>query len=91
MAETAPVRPATRYARSGEVKIAYQVLGEGPPDLVFVPPQVTDVELLWNVRPWADFHRRFAELGRVIVFDKRGTGKSDRVTGIPDVATGLTR
>jgi class 3 adenylate cyclase len=87
MAETAPGRPTTRYAQSGEVKLAYQVLGEGPPDLVFVPPQVTDVELLWNVRPWAEFHHRFAKLGRVIVFDKRGTGKSDRLTRIPDMET----
>jgi class 3 adenylate cyclase len=87
MAETPLVQPATRYARSGDIKIAYQVLGEGPPDLVFVPPQVTHVELLWKVRRWADFHHRFAKLGRVIVFDKRGTGKSERVTGIPDVET----
>ena len=77
--------PETRYARSGDVSIAYQVFGEGPFDIVFAPAQVTHVELQWKVRRWAAFNERFARLGRVIVFDKRGTGMSDRHVGIPDI------
>jgi class 3 adenylate cyclase/pimeloyl-ACP methyl ester carboxylesterase len=75
--------PETRYARSGGVSIAYQVFGDGPFDIVFAPAQVTHVELQWKVRRWAAFNERFAKLGRVIVFDKRGTGMSDRHVGIP--------
>ena len=77
--------PETRYARSGDVRIAYQVFGAGPFDIVFAPSQVSHVELQWKVRPWAAFYERFAKLGRVIVLDKRGTGLSDRSVGIPDM------
>ncbi len=77
--------PQTKYAKSGDVSVAYQVFGKGPFDIVFAPSQVTHVELQWKVRPWAAFFERLADLGRVIVFDKRGTGMSDRVVGIPDM------
>jgi pimeloyl-ACP methyl ester carboxylesterase len=77
--------PETRYARSGDVSIAYQVFGEGPFDVVFAPSLVTHVELQWKVRPWAEFNERLGRLGRLIVFDKRGTGMSDRAVGIPDI------
>jgi class 3 adenylate cyclase/alpha-beta hydrolase superfamily lysophospholipase len=77
--------PETRYTRSGDVSIAFQVFGDGPFDIVFAPAQVTHVELQWKVRPWAAFYERLAKLGRVIVFDKRGTGLSDRKVGIPDM------
>jgi class 3 adenylate cyclase len=77
--------PETRYTRSGDVTIAYQVFGEGPFDIVFAPSQVSHIELQWRVRPWAAFYERFARLARVIVFDKRGTGLSDRNVGIPDM------
>ncbi len=77
--------PETRFARSGEVRIAYQVFGEGPFDIIFAPSLVTHVELQWKVRPWAAFNERLGRLGRVIVFDKRGTGMSDRAVGIPDI------
>lgn len=73
--------PEPRYARSGDLSIAYQVVGEGPPDILFVPGFVSNVELMWDV-PW--IHRmleRLASLGRVIFFDKRGTGLSDRTLG----------
>ena len=69
--------PETRYAESGDVRIAYQVFGEGPLDIVFAPSLVTHVELQWKIRPWAAFFERLGQLGRVIVFDKRGTGMSD--------------
>jgi class 3 adenylate cyclase len=82
-----PVEPETRYARSGDVSIAYQVLGEGPFDLVRVPPFVSHVELEWQVPGMAAFHRRFASFCRLIRFDKRGTGMSDRVSGAPTLET----
>ena len=81
---TLPV-PETRFADSDGVRIAYQVFGEGPRDIVFAPSLVTHVELQWRVRPWAEFYERLARLGRVIVFDKRGTGMSDRAVGIPHI------
>jgi class 3 adenylate cyclase/pimeloyl-ACP methyl ester carboxylesterase len=78
-------RPEVRYANSGGVRIAYQVFGEGPFDIVVAPSLVTHVELQWKVRQWAEFNERLGRLGRVIVFDKRGTGMSDRTVGIPDI------
>ena len=75
--------PETRYARSGDVMIAYQVLGEGPFDVVFTPGTVSHVELYWEAAGVAALLRGVAEHARVLVFDKRGTGLSDRVTGAP--------
>jgi len=75
--------PETRYARSGDVMIAYQVLGEGPFDVVFVPGTVSHVEVYWEAAGVAGLLRGVAEHARVLVFDKRGTGLSDRVTGAP--------
>ena len=71
--------PETRYARSGDVSIAYQVTGEGPCDLVWVQGFVTNVELGWQMPTLAAFNRRLAKFCRLIRFDKRGTGMSDRV------------
>ena len=79
--------PETRYARSGDVSIAYQVLGDGPFDLVHVPGFVSHVELSWNVPGQAEFARRLASFSRLIRFDKRGTGMSDRVEGAPTLET----
>jgi class 3 adenylate cyclase len=75
--------PETRYARSGDVSIAYQVLGEGPFDVVIAPSWVSHVELQWEAAGWAALLRGIAEHARVLVFDKRGTGMSDRVAGAP--------
>jgi class 3 adenylate cyclase len=74
--------PETRYARSGDVSIAYQVLGEGPFDVVVAPAWITHVELQWEPASWAALLRGIAEHARVLVFDKRGTGLSDRVAGV---------
>jgi pimeloyl-ACP methyl ester carboxylesterase len=71
--------PETRYARSGDVNIAYQVFGGGPLDLVFVPGWVSHVEESWEYPSLAAFLRRLATFARVITFDKRGTGLSDAV------------
>jgi len=73
----------TRYARSGDVMIAYQVMGEGPFDVVIAPGWVSHVELAWESAGWAALLRGVAEHARVLVFDKRGTGLSDRVAGAP--------
>ena len=71
--------PETRYAKSGDVHIAYQVVGDGPVDLVFIPGWITHVELAWEDPLEAAFRRRLASFSRLILFDKRGTGLSDRV------------
>jgi pimeloyl-ACP methyl ester carboxylesterase/class 3 adenylate cyclase len=70
--------PETRYVKSGDVHIAYQVLGSGPIDLVFVPGFVSNVEANWDSPDRANFFRRLASFCRLIIFDKRGTGMSDR-------------
>ena len=75
--------PETKYARSGDVHIAYQVLGSGPIDLVHVPPVVSNLDFQWEDPLEARYLRRLASFSRLIMFDKRGTGLSDRV----DVAT----
>ena len=77
--------PEVQYTESSGVRIAYQVFGDGPFDIIYAPSHVTHIELVWKVRPWADFLRRLSQLGRVIVFDKRGTGMSDRSVGLPDM------
>ena len=72
-------RPRTRYARSGDVSVAYQVFGQGPPDLVFIPSWASQVEQLWEHPALARLLERFASFCRVILFDRRGSGMSDRV------------
>src|SRR5262249_18693429 len=73
------MQPETRYARSGDVHIAYQVGGLGPMDLVLVPGGISHLDLLWESRDSARFFERLAAFSRLILFDKRGTGLSDRV------------
>jgi pimeloyl-ACP methyl ester carboxylesterase len=79
--------PETRYAMSGEVAIAYQVMGEGPFDLVWTPGAVSNVELGWEQPAQARFRRALSSFARLILFDKRGTGLSDRVAGVSDLET----
>ncbi len=75
--------PETRYAKSGDVHVAYQVVGDAPLDLVYIPHGPHHVELNWENPPVARFLERLATLARLIAFDKRGTGMSDRVAGVP--------
>ena len=69
----------TRYARSGDTHIAYQVVGQGPIDIVYVPGWVSHVELCWEEPTYARFLNQLSSFSRLIMFDKRGTGLSDRV------------
>jgi class 3 adenylate cyclase len=71
--------PETRYAKSGDVNIAYQVTGEGPFDLVYVPGWISNIELMWEEPAHARLLGRLASFSRLILFDKRGTGMSDPV------------
>ena len=71
--------PETHYALSGDVNIAYQVVGEGDRDLVYVPGWVSNIEVMWEDATLARFLRRLASFSRLIIFDKRGTGLSDPV------------
>jgi pimeloyl-ACP methyl ester carboxylesterase len=77
------------YARSGDLRIAYQVVGEGPVDLVLVHGWVCTFQPGWEYPKLAAFYRRLASMGRLILFDKRGTGLSDRVSPerLPDLET----
>ncbi len=79
--------PETRYAKSGDVNIAYQVTGKGPFDLVFVPGYVSHIEIEGSLPSFAPMLERLASFSRLIRFDKRGTGMSDRVGGAPTLET----
>ena len=81
------MNPETRYAKSGDVNIAYQVVGAGPRDLVLVPGWVSNIEVFWEEPGLSRFLRRLASFSRLILFDKRGTGLSDRVTDLPTLET----
>jgi len=78
--------PEVQYARSGDVDIAYQVVGAGPLTLVFVQGWVSNIEWAWQEPSLARFLRRLASFSRLIMFDKRGTGLSDRVA-VDDLPT----
>jgi len=73
------MKPQTRYARSGNVYIGYQVFGSGPFDLVVVPGAMSNIEYGWELESWRDYYGGFAAFARVLLFDKRGTGISDPV------------
>jgi class 3 adenylate cyclase/alpha-beta hydrolase superfamily lysophospholipase len=75
------VTPTTRYARSGDVSVAYQVVGAGPVDVVFAPGFISHVELTWEDPLWSPYYERLASFSRLVLFDKRGTGLSDPVPG----------
>jgi len=72
--------PQTRYAKTGTISIAYQVLGDGPIDLVVVPGWISNIEVFWEDAHVARFFERLSTFTRLILFDKRGTGLSDRST-----------
>jgi class 3 adenylate cyclase len=76
--------PETRFTRVDDLDIAYQVVGPAAElDLVFVPGWVSHLEVMWELPEFAHFLERLAAMGRLIMFDKRGTGLSDRVAGVP--------
>jgi len=77
--------PETRYAKSGDVHIAYQVIGDGPFDLVLVPGFVSNVEHYWEMPVVPVMFQRLASFSRLILWDKRGTGLSDPVAGVPSL------
>jgi class 3 adenylate cyclase len=81
--------PKTRYARSGDLQIAYQVVGDGPIDLVFVPGFVSHIEALWEDPTGAAFLEHLASFSRLILFDKRGMGLSDRPAEPPTLEQGM--
>jgi class 3 adenylate cyclase len=77
------MQPVTRYAKSGDVNVAYQVFGEGAVNLVLAPFFVSNVENYWDSPDLARWLLRLASYARVVMFDKRGTGMSDRVSELP--------
>ncbi|HEX2346636.1 MAG TPA: adenylate/guanylate cyclase domain-containing protein [Gaiellaceae bacterium] len=79
--------PPIAYARSGDVNIAYDVMGDGPLDLVVIHGFFSHLEIDLELPAFAHFHERLASFARVIRFDKRGTGLSDRGVGLPDFET----
>ena len=77
------MQPVTRYAKSGDVHVAYQVFGEGALNLVLAPPFVSNIENYWESPDLSRWLLRLAGFARVAMFDKRGTGMSDRVSELP--------
>jgi class 3 adenylate cyclase len=77
------MQPETKYAQSGDVSIAYQVMGSGPRDILIVPGFISHLEQAWEEPSYRRFLQRMASFSRLIRFDKRGTGLSDRIAGIP--------
>jgi pimeloyl-ACP methyl ester carboxylesterase len=77
------MRPKTGYARNGDIRIAYQVVGDGPIDLVFTPPYISHVDLWWMSPETSRFFERLASFSRLILYDKRGTGLSDPAPALP--------
>ena len=79
------VLPVTRYALSDDVNIAYQTLGDGPIDLIIVPGIVSHTDFFHEFAGYTAFLRRLSKFARVITFDKRGQGLSDRISGAPSL------
>ena len=77
------MRPRTQYAKCGDLHIAYQVFGDGPVDLLYAQGWLTNVEYAWESPDYARFLTKLGRFARVIFFDKRGTGMSDRNVGVP--------
>jgi len=71
--------PITKYTKAGNLNIAYQVFGSGPVDIVYVPGWISNIDLMWSCPELVAFFEELGKMGRVILFDKRGTGLSDRV------------
>jgi pimeloyl-ACP methyl ester carboxylesterase/AraC-like DNA-binding protein len=76
------MKPATQYTKSGRINIAYQIFGSGPVDIVYIPGWVSNIDLMWECPELVHFFEQLAKDFRVILFDKRGTGLSDRVVDL---------
>src|ERR1700712_1219255 len=79
------VLPETRYALSGDVNLAYQVMGDGPVDIIMVPGFMSHIEFRHELPGQTAFLRRLSSFARVVTFDKRGQGLSDRVSDAPSL------
>ncbi len=77
--------PITRYASSGDVSIAYQTMGDGPLDIILVPGFVSHIEFMHELTGYTAFLKRLSAFARIVTFDKRGQGLSDRVAGVPSL------
>lgn len=77
------MKPETKYTKSGLVNIAYQVFGSGPVDLVYIPGWVSNIDWMWACPELVAFFKELGKIARIILFDKRGTGLSDRITEFP--------
>jgi pimeloyl-ACP methyl ester carboxylesterase len=73
--------PETRYARSGDLQIAYQVVGEGPLDIVLVSSYLSNIEMFWELPSYSGFLERLSSFSRLILFERRGSGMSDGIAG----------
>ena len=82
-------RPKTHYAKSGDINIAYQVIGNGPIDLIVVPGWISNLDLHWEMQGFEGWVQRLSSFCRVILFDKRGSGLSDRDVGDSTIATSI--
>ena len=79
--------PATRYAANGAVRLAYQVVGDGPVTIVSVPPLAKNIEIAWECAQYRHYFERLGSFSRYVHFDKRGTGASDRTAPVPSLDT----
>jgi len=79
-------KPPVRYAKSGDVHIAYQLFGKGPANMVLTPGSISHLDYMWEEPGYRRFLEGLAEFAKVALFDKRGTGLSDRQAGIPTYA-----
>ena len=76
------MKPTTKYTKSGRINIAYQVFGSGNKDLVYIPGWISNIDLIWDCPPLVLFFTQLSKVARIILFDKRGTGLSDRVSDL---------
>lgn len=76
------MKPNTQYTKSGDINIAYQIFGSGPVDLIYIPGWVSNIDWMWSCPEFAHFLLELGKMARVILFDKRGTGLSDRVAEV---------
>jgi class 3 adenylate cyclase len=83
--ETVRVKPPIEYVRTGDVYVAYMVYGTGPYDVVAVPGRLSNIDYAWEYPPWAEWATALAGDARIIVFDRRGSGISDRPLGSPSL------